>query len=122
MGRRLNALAADLRAQEDALAKEESEITKLLLSALPPRLVKQLRSGERTLHDLVDTATVVALTVTGIMDETGIDPESAVEFGAQLSGELEALADRLGVERVRSSSDQHVFVAGLNTPDTAVAG
>jgi len=121
LGRRLNALAADLRAQEDALAKEESEITKLLLSALPPRLVKQLRSGERTLHDLVDTATVVALTVTGILDETGIDPESAVEFGAQLSGELEALADRLGVERVRSSSDQHVFVAGLNTRDTAVA-
>ncbi len=92
---RLRLLATDLRAQEDALADEEREITKLLLSALPPRLVKQLRSGERTLHDLVDTATVVALTVTGRLDEAGIDSESAVEFGAQLSGELEAVADSL---------------------------
>jgi class 3 adenylate cyclase len=119
--RRLNTLTVDLRAQEQALAREEREIRDLLLSALPPRIVEQLRSGERSLHDLVDTATVIALTVTGMLDEAGIDPESAVEFAARLSSELEAVADRVGVERVRSASEQHLFVAGLDTPEAAVS-
>ncbi len=121
VARRLNTLTADLRDGERALAEEEREITRLLLSALPPRLVKQLRSGERTLRDLVDTVTVVALTVTGMLDEARIDPESAVELSARLSNQLEEVAAGLGVERVRSSSDQHLFAAGLDTPETAVA-
>jgi class 3 adenylate cyclase len=121
VARRLNTLTVDLRAQEQALAREEREIRDLLLSVLPPRIVEQLRSGERSLHDLVDTATVIALTVTGMLDQAGIDPESAVEFAARLSSELEAVADRVGVERVRSSSEQHLFVAGLDTPDAAVS-
>lgn len=120
VGRRLNVLTFDLRAQEEALAVEEAEITAMLLSALPLRLVEELRSGRRDLRDLVDTATVVALTVTGIFDEAGVDSESAADYAARLSGELENIADRLGVERVRSSSEQHLFVAGLGTPDPAV--
>jgi len=92
----------------------------MLLSALPPRLAKELQSGRRELRDLIDTATVMALTVAGILDEAGIDSESAVDFATRLSSQLEDVAGRMGVERVRSSSEQHVFVAGLDTPDYAV--
>lgn len=121
VARRLGTLTGDLRSQEDAIAEEEREITKLLLSALPRRLVEQLRSGQRTLRDLADTTTVIALTVTGVLDEAGIDSESAVAMGAKLSTNLEAVADRLGIERVRSSSDQHIFAAGLDLPEPAAA-
>jgi class 3 adenylate cyclase len=121
VGRRLNTLTADLQAHEKALAHEEAEITAMLLSALPPRLVKELRSGRRELRDLIDTATVVALTVSGMLDDAAIDSESAVGFAARLSSRLEDVAERMGVERVRSSSEQHDFVAGLDTPDNAVS-
>lgn len=120
VARRLNRLTAALREREEALAAEEQEIQRLLLSALPPRLVAALRSGERNLLDLLDTATVVAFDVEGLVGGAGINEEAGVELSTQFSRLVESIADRLGVERVRSSSDQHIFVAGLDTPDSAV--
>jgi class 3 adenylate cyclase len=120
VARRLNRLTAALREREEALAAEEQKTRQLLLSALPPRLVTELRSGNRKLLDLLDTATVVAFDVDGLVGGVGLSEEDGVELSTQFSSRIESIADRLGVERVRSSSDQHVFVAGLDTPDTAV--
>ncbi|MDJ0953977.1 MAG: adenylate/guanylate cyclase domain-containing protein [Acidimicrobiia bacterium] len=119
VARRLNRLTAALREREDALAVEEQETRRLLLSALPPRLVTALRSGEQDLLDLLDTATVVVVDVDGLVGGAGISEEAGVELSTELSSRVETLADDLGVERVRSSTDQHVFAAGLATPDTA---
>ncbi|MDJ0497434.1 MAG: adenylate/guanylate cyclase domain-containing protein [Acidimicrobiia bacterium] len=119
VARRLNRLTAALREREEALASEEQEIRRLLLSVLPERLVEALRSGEQDLPDLVDTATVVAIDVDGLAGGAGISEEAGVELSTELSGRMETLADHLGVERVRSSSDQHLFVAGLDTPSSA---
>ncbi|MEA2001589.1 MAG: adenylate/guanylate cyclase domain-containing protein, partial [Actinomycetota bacterium] len=57
-------------------------------------------------------------TVTGIIEDPSIDTDSAVELAARVSRDLEEMADRLGLERVRSSSDQHLFVAGIGRPST----
>lgn len=119
VARRLNRLTAALREKEDALAAEEQEIKRLLLSVLPTRLVAALRQGDRKLLDLVDTATVVALDVDGMVNGAEIDEESGVELSTELSQNIELIAERLGVERVRSSTEQHVFAAGLDTPETA---
>lgn len=119
VARRLNRLTAALRDREEALAVEEEETRRLLLSVLPPRLVTALQSGEQNLLDLLDTATVVAMDIDGLVGGAGISEEAGVELSTELSGRMEKLADDLGVERVRSSTDQHVFAAGLATPDTA---
>jgi len=116
VGRRLNALAAHLRAQEEALAAEEQETTRLLLSALPARIVEDLRSGVRTVGDLADSATVVAVAVDGVVDAPSIDADTAAEMASRVSRDLEAVAERLGMERVRSAADQHLFLAGLGRP------
>jgi class 3 adenylate cyclase len=120
VARRLTALAAHLKSQEQAIEEEEAATRKLLLSALPPRLVEKMRdSSDGSVDDLVDMATVVAVTVEGVVDAAGVDAETAVELGVRVSAEFEAAADRLDLERVRSSSDQHVFVAGLGSPEAA---
>jgi class 3 adenylate cyclase len=120
VGRRLNLLTAALREKEEALAAEEKEITRLLLSALPTRVVQALRDGEQEVLDLVDTATVVAFDVDGIVDGAGLDEEAGVQLSTEFSQRIEAIADQLNIERVRSSTDQHVFASGLDTPDSAV--
>lgn len=102
VGRRLNLLTADLRAKEEALAEEESEIKRLLLSAPPPRLVSALRRGDRKLLDLVDTATLVAFDIEGMVDVAEMDDQVAVELSTDFSRQVESIAERLGVERVRS--------------------
>lgn len=120
VARQMARLAEDFRGYERSLREQEEEMTRLLLAALPPRLVDQVRRGEREIHDLVDTATVVAMTAEGILDQPGIDPESAVELSARLSHSLEHAAASLGLERVRSSSNHHLFAAGLGVDaDTA---
>ena len=120
VARQMKVLAEDFRVYERGLREQEEEMTRLLLAALPPRLVDQVRGGKRDLRDLVDTATVVAMTAEGILDQPGIDPESAVELSARLSHDLEQAAAALGLERVRSSSNLHLFAAGLGVDaDTA---
>jgi class 3 adenylate cyclase len=122
VARQMARLAEDFRVYERSLREQEEEMTRLLLAALPPRLVDEVRRGEREIHDLVDTATVVALAAEGILDEPGIDPESAVELSARLSRMLEEAADSLGLERVRSSSNLHLFAAGLGVDADTAAG
>lgn len=119
LANRLNHLTAHLREQESVLRQQEQEITDVLLAALPPRLIDQVRKGEQALGDVIDTATVIALSVSGLFDEANPDDESGVELSSLLSQRLEATASRLGIERVRSSSDEHLFTAGLGTPEIA---
>lgn len=119
LANRINHLTAQLRDQEAVLHEQEQEITEVLLAALPPRLVDEVRKGDQTLSDVIDTATVIAFSVSGLFDEANPDDESGVELSSLLSQRLETAANRLGIERVRSSSDEHLFTAGLRTPEIA---
>jgi class 3 adenylate cyclase len=121
LGRRINTFTADLRAQKGALDEESREVTRLLKSALPDRIVEQVRRGDRTFEDLADSATVIVVTVEGSLHEADADAAWAAELGTRLSAELEAIAGELGIERVRSAGTNHVFVAGLDKPDIAAA-
>jgi class 3 adenylate cyclase len=119
LGRRLNLLTADLREQRAAREEQQDAIEELLHSALPARIAEQLRSGELTLADITDNATVVALTLHGLTGATGLSDDELVELSARLSRDLERAADRFGVERIRSASDHHLFAAGLGSPEAA---
>lgn len=119
LANRLNTLTSDLRAEEATRAAEEEEITSLLVAALPQRLVEGFRRGDRKPEDVVSTCTVIALSLTGLFDESSPDQEEALEFSSLLSRDIEAIADGLGIERVRSSSDDHMFTAGLTIEGTA---
>lgn len=119
VGRRLNTFAEDLQVQRAVQQEEERELTLLLHSVLPERLVDQVRSGQVDVSHLADTATVVALTVHGPLEEGSLDPDTALDLSARLSGGLEAAAKRHGLERVRSASDRHLFAAGLGVADVA---
>ncbi|HEX6254331.1 MAG TPA: HAMP domain-containing protein [Euzebyales bacterium] len=119
VGRRLNALTAELAEQRAARTAEEHEITQLLQSILPARLVDELRVGHVAATDLADTATVIALTVHGPLERHDLAPEEALQASARLSQILEDTATRLDIERVRSASEHHLFAAGLGAPDVA---
>jgi len=119
VGRRINTFTADLRAQHEALTEEAHEVEKLLRSALPDRIVRQIREQDRHLEDLADTATVIALTATGSLVDAGVDQDWTTQLGTRLSTQLEIYADDLGIERVRSAGSSHIFAAGLGDPDVA---
>ncbi len=119
VARRINTFTADLRAQKQALDDEAEEVTRLLKSALPDRVVEQIRDSDRHLEDLADTATIIVITISGSLDDAGVDAAWATDLGSTLSLDLETHARGLGIERVRSAGSDHVFAAGLGSPDLA---
>lgn len=119
VGRQLALLAADLRTQQAERAREDRAAVEMLASVLPARLVGALDEAGSASDPLMDTATAVALTVHGPLEVADLDQHTAVELSARLSGAIEDLAAEHGLERVRSSSDEHLYVAGLGEPEAA---
>lgn len=113
LARQLQAVSLDLRERERAVLDEEQRIIEMLSAVLPQRLVDRVRCGERSITDVVDTATVISLTLTGFPQSCGAVLDVLLELTARIAGELDELADRHSVERVDTSSDHPIFVAGL---------
>ena len=113
VARRIGDLAGALRSLERAIDSENDATRRLLLAALPSRVAERYEQGTQTVDDLVDSATVVAITIRGLVEVSSIDPETAADLAGRVSRDLEEVADSVDLERVRSSADQHLFVAGL---------
>lgn len=121
LARQLSRVTADLRREQEALADEEREIADLLHAALPPWLAEKVRRGGDDLLDLVDTVTVVSASVNGLPDLDERDGEEVADIVAAVSSTVESAAAEHGLERIRSSSDHHLYLAGLGTDGFATA-
>ena len=112
LGRQLNSMAVQLQEHEASAAEEEARITAMLASVLPADLVDRVRAGERDVSELVDTATVIALTIVGIPEPEGAEQDAVIDMTQRLADELDGLREQHGIERIRAASDQQIFVAG----------
>ena len=112
VGRQLESVAARLREQEAAIEQEESRINEMLATVLPPALVDRVRGGERELAEVVDTATVVAVSVHGIPAPSGADQDAVVELTTRLADESARVAQRHGVERAQAALEHQLYVTG----------
>lgn len=114
LGRRLTRMAGTLERQEQALAKEFERRRDLLLSVLPADLVRDdgvvSGAGER-----IETATVIAMTVTANRSELD-DDEFSDALSVATSVAERCAADR-GIERIRVAADRSLFVAGFGPDD-----
>jgi class 3 adenylate cyclase len=118
VGRQLEGVAARLREQEASIDAEERRITSMLSSVLPATLIDRVRSGERDLAEVVDTATVVAITLTGIPTPSGGELDTVVDLTTRLAQETSRLADAYGVERGQVALEHQLFVAGRGEAGT----
>jgi class 3 adenylate cyclase len=117
VGRQLESVAAELRSQEASILAEDERITRMLSTVLPTSLIEPIRNGERSLADVVDTATVVAIVVRGIPEVAGADQDAVLELTERLTGAIVDLAARHGVEPVRVAHERQLFVAGRGEPE-----
>ena len=117
LGRQLEGVVRQLESGEQAIVEEEQHINDVLSALLPARLVDRVRSGEEAIGDIVDTATVVSITVDDIPEAAGADQDIALEVTERLDSEIHALMDRYGVERIRRSSGSQLFLTGLDQED-----
>lgn len=120
LARQLAEGAAELQRRRAVIADEEARIQGILSAVVPTRLMERVRGGDHGFSDVLETATVVAVSLHGMSDQSGADQETFMEATARMAVELEELAVVCGVEPVRAAARQHVFLAGLGTPDAGV--
>ncbi len=114
LGRRLTLMAQALERQEQALADEFESRRNLLLTVLPPELVRDDGVVSGT-GNVVDTASVIAVAFD--LDRGEVDDDDFTEALATATAIAEQLAAERDVERIRVAADRSLFVAGSGEED-----
>jgi len=110
-----------LRDQERLITRQlrsEKELSEALLHhILPRRIVERMRGGEALIADHIPDATIL---FSDLVDFTalasGLAPEETVEFLDILFSRFDALAERLGLEKIKTIGDAYMVGGGIPEP------
>jgi len=99
------------------LAREQERSERLLLNILPASTAKRLRAGEEPIADRYEE---VAVLFADVVDFTSISeqltPDEVVGLLDDLFTEFDTLADRWGLEKIKTIGDAYMAVGGLPEP------
>lgn len=105
------------------LATERDRSERLLLNVLPASTARRLKAGEGRIADRVEE---VAVLFADVVDFTPISeslsPEEIVEMLDDLFSAFDALADRWGLEKIKTIGDAYMAVSGVPVPVPDPAG
>ncbi|TAE27890.1 MAG: response regulator [Candidatus Kapaibacterium sp.] len=121
----------ELKRSRDAIVRynllldaEKRRAEQLLLNILPASIADRLQNGERQIADRFDDATVLFADVTNFtpLSET-YSAEEIVGLLNRLFSAFDALADKYGVEKIKTMGDSYMAACGipLQRPDHAAA-
>jgi class 3 adenylate cyclase len=104
------------------LVSERKKSEALLLNVLPAPIARRLKGGERPLADYVEEAAVL---FADLVDFTPLaermDPDALVELLDELFSRFDAIADRRGLEKIKTVGDAYMIVGGLPNPSPNAA-
>ncbi|MEO1061434.1 MAG: adenylate/guanylate cyclase domain-containing protein [Actinomycetota bacterium] len=106
-----------LRERQRAVEAASAERLDVLRRLLPPGVARRVERGDRQVLDVVPQVTVVVLIVHGlgqlVRPEAGPDERHTL---ARLLDELDELAERNGVERIKLTGDAYFGACGIGRP------
>ena len=117
-----NAMAESIQQKSDLLAEKNRENEALLLNILPGPIAQRLKDGESVIADSFAEVTVLFADLVGFTAMSGgRPPNEVVAFLNDLFRRFDAIATRLGIEKIKTIGDAYMAVAGLPTqyPDHA---
>ncbi len=135
LGHNFNAMAAtiqehsenlehlvDVRTSELNDEKEKSE--RLLLNVLPAPIAERLKSSEKVIVDKFDAVSVLFADIVGFTAlSSRTSPEALVGMLDELFSTFDRLAEKHGLEKIKTIGDAYMVVSGIPQPrsDHAVA-
>jgi len=101
--------------QENAKAQERSE--RLLLNVLPHPIAQRLKRDPTTIADAYAEVTVLFADIVDFTKfSAGIPPRRLVEILNEVFSAFDRLAERHGLEKIKTIGDAYMVVGGLPTP------
>jgi guanylate cyclase len=112
------ALIATFLAQRDramdALAREQERSESLLLNVLPREIAPRLKAGESPIADAYEHATVLFADIVGSTAlAERLDAKQLVVLLNEIFSRFDVLAEKHGVEKIRTIGDNFMCVAGV---------
>ena len=110
-----------LRDQEQAylkkLAIEQEKSENLLLNILPQPIAQRLKQGEKNIADSFSDVTVLFADIVDFTKlSASLSPDELVETLNQIFSIFDELAEKYGLEKIKTIGDAYMVVGGLPTP------
>ena len=110
-----------LRDQEQVylrrLQEEQEKSERLLLNVLPKPIAQRLKAGEHTIADHFADVTVVFADLVGFTPlSSQTSPTEVVRLLNEIFSAFDLLADKHGLEKVKTIGDSYMAVSGLPVP------
>ncbi|WP_066897346.1 adenylate/guanylate cyclase domain-containing protein [Mycolicibacterium houstonense] len=105
---------------EHAMEAEYQRSEQLLANILPTTIAQRLKDPARTIiADKYDDASILFADIAGYTERASdLTPTDLVRFLDRLYTDLDALVDRHGLEKVKTTGDSYMVVAGVPKPRT----
>ncbi|UXA20774.1 adenylate/guanylate cyclase domain-containing protein [Mycobacterium sp. SMC-4] len=108
----------EIERAEQAMEAEHQRSEQLLANILPETIAERLKEPARTvIADKYDDASILFADIAGYTERaSNTTPAELVRFLDRLYTDLDALVDRHGLEKIKTSGDAYMVVAGVPTP------
>jgi class 3 adenylate cyclase len=108
-----------IEAQAAALREAQANSERLLLNVLPASIAERLKAGEKTIVDAFDDATVLFADLVGFTPLAArLSPKATLELLDSLFTRFDALAERYGLEKIKTIGDAYMVVGGVPEPSS----
>ena len=100
------------------IEKQKVHSETLLRNILPAEIAARLRNGESNIADHYESATVLFADIVGFGHFTArMKAYEIIECLNQLFSEFDRLAEASGVEKIKTSGDSYMAIAGIPSPN-----
>jgi class 3 adenylate cyclase len=113
---------ADAHAAEEALTHEHARSERLLLNILPASVSQRLKGGHENIAEGFASVTVLFADLVGFTELSArLSPKDLVQVLNRIFSEFDGLAQRFGVEKIKTIGDAYMVACGLpeERPDHA---
>ena len=108
-----------IEGQTAALTAAQATSERLLLNILPARVAERLAAGETAIADWFDDATVLFADLVGFTRVAAqLEPRATRDLLDRLFTEFDGLADRHGLEKIKTIGDAYMVVGGVPEPSS----
>jgi class 3 adenylate cyclase len=112
-----NEMSRNLAIKEELLNEQRRENDRLLSSLMPEKVVERYRRGEEIIAQDHQDVTVIFARIVGLDRlQAELSSEDSLAIINELAHQMDAAAEDLGVEPVRTVHNAYLASCGLNTP------
>ncbi|MCB9102036.1 MAG: response regulator [Anaerolineales bacterium] len=117
LNQQLEQVLIDLADKHKMLMHEQEKSERLLLNILPKPVANRLKQSPEIIADHFEAVTVLFADIVGFTTLSAqIGPEELVKLLNDIFSRFDGLADRYGLEKIKTIGDAYMAVAGLPMP------